>query len=217
MSTRVFNMPARHLIADSETKEYGAFASTAVGQIYSPSDGRNIVRLSPDVRITPRLTKSELHHDSAPGVALAVGSTSNPDVPLKLWLLWPSTELHRLASCYSNTEAALDCMDHGCFSIQMPGDTLAVPGNSPRAVVVLESCYVYNHVFQMQSQSYDPSAVQAELSVATSAEEAYKSCTQQLIHGLASPKFRLAHIDRFIQSWAPSAATLRAPPYAPLF
>lgn len=44
MSTRVFNMPKRHVIADSETMEYSAFASTAIGQIYSPSDGRNIVK-----------------------------------------------------------------------------------------------------------------------------------------------------------------------------
>lgn len=217
LTTRVFNMPAHHVIAQSKTGEFANFASTIVNDIYQPPTSRAVTRLPPDFIISPRLTKTELHHDNSPGVALAIGSSKDSETPLKLWLVWPSTELHHMASRSSDTASALEAMGHGCFVVQMPGDTIAVPGNSPHSVLALRSCYVYGHVFQMRSEAYDPPVMQVELRVTTSPETAYRSCIQQLISGLAHPEFRQAHIDRFTQSWIFCMASIHATRYASFF
>jgi hypothetical protein len=212
LSTRIFNVPAYDVIKQSETETYSNFASAVMDKVYPPADDREITILPPDFLVTPRLTKSELHHDSAPTVNLAVGFRSKPAAPLKLWLLWPSTELPHLASVYGNTESALRCMDHGCFFVQMPGDAIAVPGNSPHAVFTLESCYLYGHVFQMTSRAYDPPALQVELRVAADPAkwEALKSFLQQLKLGLESPDFCHAHVGSFIKSWSAASPALKA-------
>jgi len=212
LSTRVFNVPACNVIMQSEIKAYSDFARGVMARIYQPTSARDITIQPPDFLITPRLTRSEVHHDSAPTVILTVGPSLKPAAPLKLWLLWPSTELHHLASSYGNTEAAIQRMDHGCFFVQMPGDAIAVPGNSPHAVFALENCYLYGHIFQMTSRAYDPPALQVELRITAASEalKAYTSCFQQLELGLASPDFCHAHIERFIESWAVAAPALLA-------
>lgn len=212
LSTRIFNVPAYKVIEKSETETYSSFASDVMARVYPPTDDRDITILPPDFLVTPRLTKSELHHDSFPAVNVARGFHSKPAAPLKLWLLWPSTELQHLASVYGKTEDALGRMDHGCFFVQMPGDVIAVPGNSPHAVLALQSCYVYGHVFLMTLRAYDPPALQVELRVTADLAElgALESYLRQLELGLDSPDFCDAHVDSFTKSWSAASPALKA-------
>jgi len=117
----------------------------------------------PNANITPRGTRTEVHHDSKHHISTTFGLASRKSRPLKLWLLWPFPELRHLLTCYGDTKAALTRMDHGSFLVQMPGESVLVPPNSPHAVVALETCYLYGHTVATNSWAYEPSAVLVEI------------------------------------------------------
>jgi hypothetical protein len=211
VSSRVFNLPGNSVITEEESQEFDRFAAFVAEDIYQPSRERDIVQLPSDIIITPRLALSEVHHDSYPGISTVVGSFRNMDEPLKLWLIWPSTELHHLATCYGDTKMALRRMDHGSFFIQMHGDTIAVPANSPHAVISLNSCYLYGHSLNLDSVACDPPLVCAEMAAGASSYEACNTRIERLRRGLRHTEFRQAHIDQILQTWATEASIFRDP------
>ncbi|KAK5109957.1 hypothetical protein LTR85_001802 [Meristemomyces frigidus] len=100
-------------------------------------------------------------------------------------------------------------MDHGRFLVQMPGECIAVPANSPYAVVALNSCYIYGHTFTLQTEAIDPSSVLAEKGGNSSATEACEKRVDQLERGLRSKIFRQAYSDHFFETWAIDALVFR--------
>jgi hypothetical protein len=101
-------------------------------------------------------------------------------------------------------------MDHGSFLVQMPGESVIVPPNSPHAVVALESCYLYGHTFSTEHWAYEPSTIPVSIGTGSPADEACRSRIDQLRLGLRSnAKLRQACVDQFIETWALEAATFR--------
>lgn len=120
--------------------------------------------------------------------------------------MWPSTELHRLAKCYGDTNTALLHFDHGCFFVQMPGETVAVPPNSPHAVLALDSFFSVGHRFDL---AHDPPALHVDLACKLPMEDACEKRVTRLGNGLRDTKTRQAHIDQFMETWATESAVFR--------
>jgi hypothetical protein len=207
--TRVLNMPMRFVRAEAK-HNYSQHAADAIRQHFPDLEAHGSVQKPADANITPRGTRTEVHHDSEHHISTAVGLKSRGRRPLKLWLLWPSTELRHLASCYSDTKAALACMNHGSFLVQMPGESVVVPPNSPHAVFALDSCYLYGHIFSAENWAYEPSSVLVDIRVGDSPEESCRARILQVSLGLCgNTKLRQAFIDQFIETWAVEAAVFR--------
>lgn len=136
--------------------------------------------------VTPRGNKAEVHQDSEHHISIAVGMKTRESGPLKLWLLWLSTELRHLNPCYADMKAALACMDHGSFLVQMPSESVIVPPNSPHAVFALDSCYIYGHTFSTEHWAYEPSSVPVDGSIGDSADGTCRARITQLSLGLYS-------------------------------
>jgi hypothetical protein len=202
LKTRVLNMPMDFVRTEAK-REYHQFAEDALREHLPDLSAHGFQQNRAEANITPRGTRTEVHHDSEHSVSLAVGFKSRSGRPLKLWLLWPSTELRHLASCYSDTKAALDCMDHGSFLVQMPGESVIVPPNSPHAVFTLDSCYLYGHTFSTEHWAYEPSSVFVNMRVGDSADEACRARVTQSRLGLrGSAEVRRAHVGQFLETWA---------------
>jgi hypothetical protein len=202
LETRVLNMPMDFVRVEAK-REYLRYAEDALRDHLPDLSAHGFQHNRAEANITPRGTRTEVHHDSEHSVSLAVGLKSRSGRPLKLWLLWPSTELRHLASCYSDTKAALACMDHGSFLVQMPGESVIVPPNSPHAVFTLDSCYLYGHTFSTEHWAYEPSSVFVNMRVGDPADEACRARVTQLRLGLrGSADVRRAHVGQFLETWA---------------
>jgi hypothetical protein len=181
--TRVLNMPMGFIAADVRQR-YRQHAADAVRQHLPELGAHGFFQNHANGNITPRGTETEVHHDSHHHISTAFGLASRKGRPLKLWLLWPSTELRHLASCYSDTRAALACMDHGSF--------------------------LYGHTFSTEHWAYEPSTIPVSIGTGSPADEACRSRIDQLRLGLRSnAKLRQACVDQFIETWALEAATFR--------
>jgi hypothetical protein len=209
VETRVLNMPMGFVRTEAR-QNYSQHAADAIRQHFPDLEAHGFLQKPADANITPRGTRTEVHHDSEHHISTAVGLKSRGRRPLKLWLLWPSTELRHLASCYSDTKAALACMNHGSFLVQMPGESVVVPPNSPHAVFALDSCYLYGHIFSTENWAYEPSSVLVDTRVGDSAKKACRARILQLSLGLCGDtKLRQAFVDQFIETWALEAAVFR--------
>lgn len=202
LETRILNMPMSFVRTEAK-REYHKLAADALREHLPNLSAHGFQQNQADANITPRGTRTEVHHDSLHNVSVAVGLKSRSGRPLKLWLLWPSTELRHLASCYSDTRAALACMDLGSFLVQMPGESVTVPPNSPHAVFTLDSCYLYVHTFSTERWAYEPSSIFANIRVGGSADEACRARIDQLRLGLdGNAELRRAHVGQFLETWA---------------
>jgi hypothetical protein len=206
--TRVLNMPMGHMLATDRSQEYRRCAAEVAARYITNLEAHGFHQNQPSANVTPRGTRTEVHHDSEHHISTAFGSASVKGRPLKLWLLWPSTELRHLATCYGDTKAALNRMDHGSFLVQMPGESVFVPPNSPHAVFALDTCYLYGHTFSSGTWAYDPSTVLVEIKTGVRDKKATHDRVNQLRLGLRSNDFRQAHIDQFIETWAIEAPVL---------
>lgn len=206
---RVLNMPMVHIIGADRSQQYRRAAADVAARYIPARGAHRFLQNQPTANITPRGTRTEVHHDSEHHISTAFGLATRKSRPLKLWLLWPSTELRHLATCYSNTKEALARMDHGSFLVQMPGESVFVPPNSPHAVVALESCYLYGHTFSFDSWAHDPSTIVVEMRSGDMGDRACKERVNQLRLGLHSSDFRQVYIDQFIETWAMEAPVFR--------
>ncbi|KAK6430656.1 hypothetical protein LTR95_013188, partial [Oleoguttula sp. CCFEE 5521] len=91
----------KDMLAELETH-----VRSTIARYYAGSNYSGISLNPPDAVITPRLTRTEVHHDSLPHVSLTLGHRARYGEPLKLWILWPSTEVRHLARYYTDTSAA---------------------------------------------------------------------------------------------------------------
>ncbi|KAK4622728.1 uncharacterized protein CLAFUR5_07183 [Fulvia fulva] len=207
---RVLNMPMGHMMPAERSQEYRHRAAEVAVRHERNLDANKTRQNQSTANITPRGTRTEVHHDSDHHISTARGLASRKRIPLKLWLLWPSTELRHLVTCYSDTKAALARMEYGSFFVQMPGESVLVPPNCPHAVVTLDSCYLYGHTFSTHSWAYDPTTALVEISVGNPVDEACQELIKRLRLGLRSGKFRQVYIDQFIETWAIEAPILRS-------
>jgi hypothetical protein len=197
------------LMTGSEWEEYTMYAHKVAYQIYQPRATCELVRLSPEVHVIPGLTKQEIQRAPSPYVSTALGAIANRDLPLQLWIVWPSTELHRLAKCYGDTNTAILHLDHGCFFIQMSGETVAVPANSPYAVFALQDHYSIGHHFNVSALAHDPPALHVDLACKLPMEDACEKRIKRLACGLRDKEARQAHVDQFVETWSTEAVVFR--------
>lgn len=165
--------------------------------------------MSPEIYIVPRLNRLEVCRAKSPRVSTALGVSARGEAPLQLWIVWPSTELHRLAKCYGDTNTALLHLNHRCFFVQMPGETVAVPPNSPHAVLALDSFYSIGHRFDISDLAHDPPALYVDLACNMSTEDAREKRVTRLGYGIRDTKTRQAHIDQLMETWATESAVFR--------
>lgn len=208
-TTGIFKPTMDSVTTEDELEEYAMYANKVAYQIYLPETTCELVRMSPEIHIVPRLNRLEVCRAKSPRVSTALGAAARGQVPLQLWIVWPSTELHRLAKCYGDTNTALLHLDHGCFFVQMPGETVAVPPNSPHAVLALDSFYSVGHRFDISDLAHDPPALYVDLACKLSMEDACEKRVTRLGYGLRDTKYRQAHIDQFMETWATESAVFR--------
>ena len=209
VQTRVLNMHIDSMLAADKSRERRNYAAEVAARYMPTQEALRIRQTQPSANITPRGTRTDVHHDSEHHLSTAIGLAGRPNRPLKLWLLWPSTELRHLATCYSDTKAALTTMDHGCFFVQMPGESVFAPPNSPHAVLALESCYLYGNTFSTDSWAYDPSMALVDIRSGQIDDAACQERLKRLRLGLQSSEFRQAFIDQFIETWALESLAFR--------
>lgn len=208
-TTGILKLTMDSVTTEDELEEYAMYANKVAYQIYLPETTCELVRMSPEIHIVPRLNRLEVCRAKSPRVSTALGAAARGQVPLQLWIVWPSTELHRLAKCYGDTNTALLYLDHGCFFVQMPGETVAVPPNSPHAVLALDSFYSVGHRFDISDLAHDPPALYVDLACKLSMEDACEKRVTRLGYGLRDTKTRQAHIDQFMETWATESAVFR--------
>ncbi|KAK3619408.1 hypothetical protein LTR56_024034 [Elasticomyces elasticus] len=208
---RILNMSMKGIMGDTERQAFEVTATEIVRRFYPLPDQAQLLLNPADANTTPRLTRTEVHHDSLPHASVAIGRAEGKDEPLKLWLLWPSTEILHLARCYGDTQAAVQFMDHGCFFVQMAGKAIHVPPNSPHAVIALQAGYIVGQTFSVTSGSFvlDPGTVQADVAGGITVEEACETRVKQLRGGLSDKKFRQMYLAQFIGTWFADAEVLR--------
>lgn len=102
-------------------------------------------------------------------------------------------------------------MDHGCFFVQMAGEAIVAPPNSPHAVVALQSDYIVGQTFIIKSGSValDPCTVQADIAAGIATDKACETRIKQLQSGLSDRKFRQTYVGQFIETWLADAEILR--------
>ncbi|KAK4608868.1 hypothetical protein CLAFUW4_14829 [Fulvia fulva] len=170
--------------------------------------------------LTPQLTVTHTHIDSVPHVATGSGSkfraagdtTAYPNpMPLKLWIIWPSTEAHKLAKCYGDTNAALVELRHGRFFVQMLGGTIVVPANAPHAVIALSSSILIGHTFYIGQGpgSWYPSTIKLDLAAGIDIYEACRMKVLLLKAGLLDEDWRDVVADQLLETWGSDAIHLR--------
>nr|POE96522.1 hypothetical protein CFP56_56572 [Quercus suber] len=194
-SRRALNIDMSFM-SEEDRMPYQLKAERLLQQSFPHAHGR---LSSPTANITPRLTSTELHHDSKPHISTSVGmKAADAGSALTLWMIWPSPEIHALHRC--QTMDAIIEMTGGSFFVQMPGDIIVVPPNSPYATLALNSCYVYGHELNLDTP-LDPSSVTADIVGNNMTEE--EACEKRLFElkcGLRS-EFHSAYVDHFIDTW----------------
>jgi hypothetical protein len=201
---RVLSLPTQALVEPTLQREWQAWAEMVIRRHHSLPEDTRLNTLAADANITPRYSKTEVHHDSEPHVSIAIGRPG----PLKLWIMWPSSESSKLPLCMRNTAAALSKMDHGAFFVQKAGECVIVPPNSPHAVISLADSYLYGHQFR-PSAVYEPSSVHVELAHGVTIPTALADYVHAFGPGLQDQKFRECYIKNFLDSWAHAARHFR--------
>lgn len=194
---RILNLPTAGLIDETVEKTCQKWAEASIRRHHNLASSILLNTTPPNANITPRLTRTEVHHDSLPQISTAIGKQG----PLKLWILWPSTELDHLPSCRNNTANALSTMRDGSFLVQMAGESVVVPPNSPHAVVALQTSYLYGYQFSPEVV-YDPSSIHIDIVGSIPTDLACRSNLRSLCAGLDDPLYRLSYLQRFLRSWA---------------
>ncbi|KAF1823908.1 uncharacterized protein K489DRAFT_370197 [Dissoconium aciculare CBS 342.82] len=201
---RVLNLPTQALVDSALQREWQAWAEKIIRRHHSLADSIHLNTLTADANITPRCSKTEVHHDTVPHVSIAIGKPG----PLKLWIVWPSSELSKLPLCMRNTAAALTKMNHGSFFVQKANECVVVPPNSPHAVIALADSYLYGHQFR-PSAIYEPSSIHVELAHGVPLATALADYVHTFGPGLEDQKFRECYIKDFLDSWAHTARHFR--------
>lgn len=199
-------------MTERQLDEYAMYANSIAYHIYQPDTTSDLIRRSPEIQVAPRSTRLEVCRAQFPRVTTAFGPAGQGDFPLQLWVVWPSTELHRLTTCYGDTNAALLRLDHGCFFVQMLGETVAIPPNSPHATLALHDFYSIDHCFDVSELAHGPPALHVDLASKLSIEVACEKRITRLAVGLRDSKTRQAHIDQFLETWATEAVIFRDTP-----
>lgn len=152
------------------------------------------------MNITPRGTRTEIHHDDLPHISITIGMRlADEKVPLKLWIIWPSTQIAGFGRIGTTAEGVQN-LEHGSFLVQMPGELILAPANAPHAVNALNPGYIYG-VSVGGTGLLDPTTLRASERGDKTHEEACELVLNGLELGLASRVWRERVMQQFVEQW----------------
>jgi hypothetical protein len=196
---RLLNIPVTKEMASRKSQsQHSVMVRERVQHFYDVGDGHSIEIHDATTNVTPRGTATEIHHDSDPHISTAWGgSGASFQQPMKLWLLWHASESCRLATCYSDTTAALRQLGPCGYLIQYSGESLMLPANVPHAALSLSPHYLYGQTFHVEGRARDPTTLELELSARANPLEAIDTVLTCYEEGLRDPdpRIRAIHID----------------------
>lgn len=70
---------------ENKLEEYAMYANKVAYQKYLPETTRELVRMSPEIHIVPRLNRLEVCRAKSPRVSTALGVSARGEVPLRIW------------------------------------------------------------------------------------------------------------------------------------
>lgn len=221
LEQRVFNMMSNDIVKPIIARRWRKAIKTKLKDTdFGPLAGKLTCK-SHNTAITPPSILTHIHADSRLEVTTVTGGLK-PDLPVKIWILWPSTELHHLTDCLGNTKEAFELLDHGSFYVQMNGESLLIPSNSPHAVYTVQTCYLYSSVVDMSPKqpTLDPCPTHLKLMLEPSLSEleACEARLHELSKALSSSdaRARRAHVQDFLSFWGTEASIFRKPGKAAL-
>jgi hypothetical protein len=163
---RLLNVPVtKRMVSRRSQSQHSVMVRERVQHFYGVGGGHSIEIHEATTNVTPQGTATEIHHDSDPHISTACGeSGTSCEQPMKLWLLWKASESRRLATCYSDTAAALRQLGPCRYPIQYAGESLLLPANVPHAALSLSPRYLYSQTFHAEGRARDPTTLELELS-----------------------------------------------------
>jgi hypothetical protein len=174
-----------------------------VQYFYGVGDDHTIEIHDATTNVTPRGTATEIHHDSEPHISTACGECgAGFEQPMKLWLLWNASESRQLATCYSDTAAALRHMGPCGYLIQYSGESLMLPANVPHAALSLSPHSLYGQTFHVEGHARDPTTLELELSALAKPSQAINTVLSCYEEGLQDPdsRIRAIHVGHIIHT-----------------
>lgn len=196
---RMMNVATQNIMPGVQGRAYEAQVKAVAQGMH---ENESITLLPTNANITPRLVSTEVHHDTWPHISTTMGFHRNDDQPVKLWLLWPSTEMNHLCGYYGNTNAAIGSADHGAFLVQMSGESIITRANPPNAVLSLNSCYIYSNQYKGDIV-IDPTTVRAGRYLVSQSTSTFVSQPCRVAWPITSGAKRTS-----TNSWRPGLATV---------
>lgn len=200
---RILNLPGKTVLSSTAREMYSKTAIPLLKEAWGGEGDNSLERWDVEgdsMNITPRGVVTEIHYDTLPHCSGAEALTTEHTGPLKLWLIYPSTEVARFGYI-GDTEQGVGQLEHGAFLVQMPGERVCVPPYSPHAVLTLNTCYIYGWSMD-DSKLLDPTTVSAEMrSNAKDVEQACTRVLERLEMGLVSADWWMRSMRQFVQQW----------------
>jgi hypothetical protein len=201
---RLLNVPVtKRMVSRRSQRQHSVMVRERVQYFYGVGDDHTIEIHDATTNVTPRGTATEIHHDSDPHISTACGEAgASFEQPMKLWLLWNASESRQLATCYSDTAAALRHLGPCGYLIQYPGESLMLPANVPHAALSLSSHYLYGQTFHVEGRARDPTTLELELSALAKPSEAIDTVLMCYEEGLQDPdaRIRAVHTDHIVRT-----------------
>jgi hypothetical protein len=201
---RLLNVPVtKEMVSRRSQSQHSVMVREMVQHFYGVGDDHVIEVHDATTNVTPRGTATEIHHDSDPHISTACGEPGTSYAqPMKLWLLWPASESRGLATCYSDTAAALRHLGPCGYLIQHAGESLLLPANVPHAALSLSPHYLYSQTFHTEGRARDPTTLELELSALAKPMQAIKTVLLCYEEGLQDPdsQIRAIHVDHIIRT-----------------
>lgn len=210
---RLLNVPVtKRMVSRRSQRQHSVLIRERVQNFYRVGKDHTIEVHDATTNVTPQGTATEIHHDSDPHISTVCGrSGGNFEQPMKLWLLWHASESRRLATCYSDTTAAIRQLGPCGYLIQYSGESLMLPANVPHAALSLSSHYLYGQTFHVEGRARDPTTLELELSAGTKPMKAVDTVLTCYEEGLQDPdsRIRAIHTDHVVRTISSEKTALR--------
>jgi hypothetical protein len=210
---RLLNVPIKEeMINESLQDPHRAMVRDKVQEVYGVEKEHPIEIHAMTANICPLGTATDIHHDSDPHISTACGrSDAGRNQPMKLWILWRSSDRRLLPKCYSDTVSALEMLGPCGYLVQFAGESLMLPANVPHAALSLSPHVLYGRTFHVEGRARDPTTFELELSAGAKPSDAIDTVLTCYEEGLQDPdpRIRAIYIDHIICTMSAERDSMR--------
>jgi hypothetical protein len=210
---RLLNVPIKEeMINESLQDQHRAMVWDKVQELYGVEKEHPIEIHAMTANICPLGTATDIHHDSDPHISTACGrSDAGRNQPMKLWILWRSSDRRLLPKCYSDTVSALEMLGPCGYLVQFAGESLMLPANVPHAALSLSPHVLYGRTFHVEGRARDPTTFELELSAGAKPSDAIDTVLTCYEEGLQDPdpRIRAIYIDHIICTMSAERDSMR--------